>query len=479
MEQLNTFYDKIENPIDNKSKWNKILNIYSSSYDFNDFYEKMTEVNKSTNPYYIKEDKEIFSLIMWSLWKSKVQGFSEEKIYNYISKGVFDSDIYDTIKTINGLESIKEYSRLSEVLLDESIRGYYSKFFNDDKGNITITSNFDIINDYTYNTVFTVTVGGINLYKFLSDYVNYCLDKELDFLIKFNEYGKYINVNIYASLFNVKEIENAISIVMKENYAFHYDNIYNVLSGDIDDYLSIRNRTYFNQTDYNNSRCLVLFKSFDGVMYNYILNHLNVIVSYKDGRMNLLDYISNNVTDRILHELINKQIKTEAEYYTLANSTDLTNLRKFINEKIFQNIEDILAQDLYLKENDYKVSVELNDSKTFDIDASVFMYAIRTLTSALIPKDNSIEKAFKVRIKNECLFQKIDPEKFCLDKPFTEKLLYNEGAMKAYEDELSSIKTELNRLSELEGMFNGTATSEERQKIAANMKELLDHFSDK
>lgn len=478
MEQLNTFYDKIENPIDNKSKWNKMLNIYSSSYDFNDFYEKMTEVNKSTNPYYIKEDKEIFSLIMWSLWKSKVQGFSEEKVYNYISKGIFENDIYDTIKTINGLESIKEYSRLCEVLLDESIRRYYSKIFNDDKGNITITSNFDIINDYTYNTVFTVTVGGINLYKFLSDYVNYCLGKELDFLIKFNEFGKYINVNIYASPFNVKEIENAISIVMKENYAFHYDNIYNVLSGDIDDYLSIRNRTYFNQTDYNNSRCLVLFKSFDGVMYNYILNHLNVIVSYKDGRMNLLDYISNNVTDRILHELINKQIKTEAEYYALANSSDLGNLRKFINEKIFQNIDDILAQDLYLKENDYKVRIELNDNKTFDIDASVFMYAIRTLTSALLPKDNSIEKAFKVRIKNECLFQKIDPEKFCLDKTFTEKLLYNESAMKAYEEELSSIKTEINRLSELEGMFNGTATSEERQKIAANMKELLEHFSE-
>ena len=34
------FYNKIENPIDNKSKWNKLLSIYSASYDFDDFEKK-------------------------------------------------------------------------------------------------------------------------------------------------------------------------------------------------------------------------------------------------------------------------------------------------------------------------------------------------------------------------------------------------------------------------------------------------------
>ena len=47
MEQLTTFYDKIENPIDNKDKWNKMISLYSSSYDFNDFCDKVTDKNKS------------------------------------------------------------------------------------------------------------------------------------------------------------------------------------------------------------------------------------------------------------------------------------------------------------------------------------------------------------------------------------------------------------------------------------------------
>jgi hypothetical protein len=65
MDDLREFYNSIENPIDNKYKWNSLLNLYCSSYDFNDFYEKVTYINKSTNPYYMNDDKENFSLLMY------------------------------------------------------------------------------------------------------------------------------------------------------------------------------------------------------------------------------------------------------------------------------------------------------------------------------------------------------------------------------------------------------------------------------
>ena len=472
------FYDKIENPIDNKSKWNKILSIYSSSYDYNDFEKEITKVNKSTNAYYINDDKEKLSLIMWSVFKSKLLGFSEEKVYDYKNRNIFESNIYDIIKTISELDSVKEYSKLQEILLDEEIKSYYENFFSIEDNNVTLASSFEVANDYSYNTVFTVTVGAANLYKFLIDYINSISSKEGDFLIKFNECGKYIIVNIYSSIFNLTDVYDSLSVVMKENYGFHYDNIYNVLSGDLDDYISIKNRTYFNLNDYNNSRCLVIFKSLDSVLYSYVVNHLDIMVSYKDGKMNILDYISNSVTDRVLQELISRTAKTNKDYYDLANSDEINKLRKYINDRITSNMTDILKDNLYLKDGDYKVSVVLGDNKAFDIDASVFMYAIRNLTNTLILKDSGIDRAFKIRIKNECIFKKVDPNKFCLDKSFTDKLLYNEDVMKAYEDELNNIKSDITKLNELEGMFTGTATSEERQQIAANMKDLLEHFNE-
>ncbi len=477
MDDLKAFYDKIENPIDNKNKWNRLINMYSSSYDFNDFYQKVTYVNKSTNPYYITDDKERFSLLMWSLWKKSVLGLSEEKIKYYISKNVFNQSIYDVLNDVFPLDSIKEYSKLKEVLLNDNIRGYFSKFFYENEGNVTLASSFDILTDYTYNTVFTITVGGVNLYKFLLDFTNSCLENEINFYIKYNEFGKYINVNIYSTIDNLKRIEKIISVIKKENFAFHYDNIYNLLSGDIDDNLSIRNRAFYNPTDYNNNRCLVLFKSFDSVIYNYVINHLNILVSFKEGRMNLLDYISYNVTDRVIHQLISKSVKTEADYYNIANSRDLSNLRKYINEKVSLNLKDVLADKLYLKNNDDKIIVKLNDEKSLDIEVSVYMYAIRTLTETLLLKDNAIEKAFKIRIKNECEYQKIDPNKFCLDKTFSNRILIDETKIKGYEEELSSIQTEINRLNELEKLFED-GSPEARQQLSVSMKEMSDLFEE-
>ena len=179
MDDLRAFYNKIENPIDNKYKWNRLINLYAESYDFNDFYQKVTFVNKSTNPYYIRDDKENFYLMMWSLWKKNILSLSDDKLKGYISKNIFNQTVYDVINKVSELDSIKEFSKLREVLLDDDIRVYFSKFVYENLGNIVLASNFDLINDYKYNTVFTITVGGVNLYKFLFDFVQNSLENEL------------------------------------------------------------------------------------------------------------------------------------------------------------------------------------------------------------------------------------------------------------------------------------------------------------
>ena len=91
MDELKEFYDSIENPIDNKSKWNNLLNLYCSSYDFNDFYQKVTYENKSITPYYMSDDKDQFNLLMFNLFKEKLLSLDEDTIKHNISKGVFNS----------------------------------------------------------------------------------------------------------------------------------------------------------------------------------------------------------------------------------------------------------------------------------------------------------------------------------------------------------------------------------------------------
>ena len=472
MDELKEFYDRIENPIDNKSKWNNLLNLYCSSYDFNDFYQKVTYVNKSITPYYMSDDKDHFNLLMFNLFKEKLLSLDEDTIKHNISKGVFNFQIYDLITYMISVNEITEYTKLRDVFNNELFKAYYSKFFYDVDGNVVLASGFDVINDYSYNTVFTITVGGVNLYKYIYDLVSSFLENDMSFYIKFSEFGKYINVNIFTSLDKIKKLVKILNTTKKENYSFHYDNIYNLLSGDIDESLSIRNRSFFNQNDYNNSRCLLLFKSLDSVIYNYVVNHLNVLVSYKDGRMNLLDYISSSVTERVVHELISKNVKTESDYYNIANSTELINFKELINSKVSEGLKDLLKDRLYLKDGEEKITIKLSENRSLDIDNSIYMYAIRTLTSPLIIKDKSIEKAFRIRIKNECEYEKIDPNKFCLDKTFSNKVLYDEDKIKSYEDELASVQKELDRLNELDRLFED-GSPEARARIASEMKDLV------
>jgi hypothetical protein len=223
---------------------------------------------------------------------------------------------------------------------------------------------------------------------------------------------------------------------------------------------------------------MILFKSFDSVIFNYVVSHLSILVSYKGGRMNLLDYISNLVTDKVVQQLVKTSVKTETDYFAIVNSKDLGTFRAYINDRIYTTLRDVLKDKLYLRDGEDKITIKLNDKKSLDIDCSVYMYAIRSLTPTLLLKDYSIEKSFRIRIKNECGYVKVDPAKFCLDASFTKKALFDENKMTSYEKKVKSIKNDINKLNDLEKLFKDDDTPENRKKISTSMQELMNMFED-
>ena len=126
MDDLKALYLQIENPMDNKIKWNKLLNIYSTSSNYEDFYLNVTKKNKKESALlYDVEDKKTFCLVMWSMWKAKILSFSEDKLRELVESKKFDYDIYDVISKVRNLESIKTYSDLQQVLKDPDINKYF------------------------------------------------------------------------------------------------------------------------------------------------------------------------------------------------------------------------------------------------------------------------------------------------------------------------------------------------------------------
>lgn len=477
MEDLKELYLRIENPMDNKIKWNKLLNIYSASLDYEDFYSRVTKKDKKDNALlFDNEDKKTFCLIMWSIWKNKVLNFFEDELRELVEKKEFDYDIYDVIGKVRNLESVKSYSDLQQILTDPNINKYFSELFDDFNHKVLVFSDFDIKSNLSFNTVFSIKIDAIKLYKILKIYINECLQREMPYYIKYKEAGKEVFVNFYSTIEDFKRNEEILKIIKKENYMYFHSN-YDILSGNLDDAIALRNKDIFNTYQYARERSLIFFKSFDSVTYEYVTNHLNILVSYKDGRMNITEYLATYVMEKVIGQIVDNTIKTSQDYFYIANSEDLINLRKYVKDKLSISIKDILKDRLYLKPNDTEIPLKLNDNKTIKIPIETILCGIRNLTMTLISKDNTIEKSYRIRIKNECQFYGVDYDKFCLDSGFVKKLFYNKKTFDHYQKEIESIHNDIKKVESLENLISSEIDDETRSKIYDSMNELNKIFN--
>ena len=476
MDDLKTLYFRIENPIDNKVKWNKLLNIYSASYDYEDFSSRVIKKENDSQVFYDSDDKKQFCLMLWSLWKNKVLAIKDDELRNKVENKEFDYDIYDLITTVRSLDSVKTYEALKEVLKNPIINKYFSELFDDFNHKVCIYSDFNIKKDINYNTVLSIKIDASRLYKVLKQYINECIGYDMTYYIKCNECGKKIIVNFYTTVEQFKNNEAILSVLRKENNSYFYETN-DLLSGGLSDFISLRSKDYYNPYQYLKERSLILFKAFDSVTYEYVLNHFSILVSYKEGRMTIADYISTYVMEKVVTQFIQESIKTKEEYFSFTNSEDLIKLKDYIKDKLSKSIKAILKDRLYLKKDKDTITLKLNDSKNIKIDKDIIMRAIRSLTLTLLNKDNSLEKAYRIRIKNECQFYKVDYEKFCLDEGFAKKLFYNKNEFDGYQSELDRIHKEIEKVESLEALMSSEINDDTREKISNSMSELRQIFN--
>ncbi len=445
MDDLKNLYFRIENPINNRIKWNKILSLYSTSLNYENFYNQITYKDDSNNIVtYNQKDKEEFYLYMWSIWFRKIKTLSDDDIRDLIEKKIFDYDIYDTISELDNLETVDSYTKIMKVLTSSNINKYFSNFFDDFNHKIVVYSDFNIKNDASYNTVLTIKIDSDFLYKILSTYVNKCIKSHIPYYFKYSEYTDDIVVSIYSTIDNLCLNVKILEDIKNEYNLYFYDN-YDLLLGSINEAITIRNKDYYNSYQYYKERSLILFKSLDSVIYEYLLNHLDLKVSYKDKKLDVLDYLATSVMEIVVNDLVEKSVRSTSEYFSVANSQDLINFKKYIKDRLLSNMKQILNDRLYLKLNNEKITIVLNKYKNLKIEVDVIMSCIRGLTQVLISIDNNLVEAFKTRIKNECQFFKVDYEKFCLDIGFAKKIMFNREKYRNYKKEIERIHDEITR----------------------------------
>lgn len=475
MEELKSLYFEIENPLDNKIKWSKILNFYSKSLNYEDFYSAVVRNKTDSNNYFNEDSKKVFSLFMWSLFKNKLLSYKDLELRNLIEKEFFDSSIYDAIKKVGDLESINTFEDLEKVLTDPIINRYFSEIFDDFTGRVIISSDFDLLSKKKLDTVISLRVDPQFLYVIVKNYVEECIKQEIPYYIRFEEKSKKIVINFYSNVEKFKLNTSIIRMIIKEHFSYVLENK-DLLSANIDKHIAVRSMFNYDLTEFSKSRTSIIYKSLDSVLYDYVVNHQHILVAYKEGRMNITEYLATVVMETIINQIISDSIASKDEYYLLANSKDFVEMKDFIKNKLMLEMPQILKNRLYLKNSDEVVNFNINEEKSMEIEVEIFMSAIRNLTTILMAKDNMLEKYFRIRIKNECDYAKIDPLKFSLEQSFKNTLFFEKKKYDEYEKTLEIINSDIEKIKAYEKLIEEEQTEEDRKKIKDVYQELISNF---
>ena len=124
MDDLKVLYFNIENPIDNKLKWQKILNTYSISSNFKDFYSKITDREHDSKICYDEDGKKNFYLMMWSIWKKKILSIKESQLGELVASKDFSGVFKYLDRYYNQLfpyKHMRQERGLSEVDVEDII----------------------------------------------------------------------------------------------------------------------------------------------------------------------------------------------------------------------------------------------------------------------------------------------------------------------------------------------------------------------
>ncbi len=477
MEDLKSLYLEIENPLDNKVKWSKIINFYSKSLNYEDFYSSIVREKSDQKTYYDEDSKNNLILFLWSNFKHRLLSLEDKEIVKLIDDRVFSSTVFDVIKKLKELKSITKYEDLLEVLTDPQIVRYFNELYYDFTKSVVISSDFRILSKESMNTVLSMRVDPKYLYLIVKGYIDECIKYEMPYYIKFDEFSKKVVINFYTTISNYRTNLSILNMLKKENFSYFFENK-DLLSANIGKFIAVRHMNLYNNYDFSREKTSIIFKSFDSVLYDYVINHPNILVAYKAGRMNITEYLASFVMEKIIGQIISDNASSKDEYYLLANSKELTDLKTKIKEKLYFDMKNILKDRLYLKNSDEIIPFEFTKEKTINIDVDIFMVAIRNLISILITKDSNLEKLFRIRIKNECEFLHVDPLKFSIGYSFKELLLFNKEKYDDYNKELELINNDMNKIKEYERLINSENKDELRDRIKDAFNDALNAFTE-
>ncbi len=482
MKELKLIYDLVNSPVEDINIWEKIVNVYSLSQDFDDFYRKINNISNKTSLLEVTNtEREEFLVKCFNIWKNNVLNLNSSQIDFLIKDQVVDNDfanlkdIFLTFGETNSIYNVKK------ILINPIIKHYFNNFFTKLNNGYFINSHIDILESSEYIFFLSININVNRLYSFLTHFIDVCNMNKLPFLFKYTEKNNSDETfTLYVSANNIKKYIDVLSIIRKEHFSIFGNTLEpDILMGRYKSWLGCGNRGSSIGFDYLESRSNLIFNSIDDIIYNHVINNFNLEINYKAGKLTLKEYICSAVAYDELNKLVNSETNGDIVRYYSINYNEINELREYLTDKLMQNIESVIRQYERLNNEKSVVVIALKNNRVLNISATTLMSAIRRLTPTLMHKDALLLEKLKTRIKNECTYLGIDPVKLCFDKKIIDNLFSEDDTMYRVFSKIGEMKRVINNIKYVSDMSEADEVSkEQRSTVTKAMKELDKIFSD-
>lgn len=448
--ELMELYDKINNPIDDLSVIEKLINAYAnSSKGLGGYYRQLTKTaqKEHNKGQYYPYDADKFYSMLFNKWKNSIVAMTREEFIELYKRGSYGQDFIkmrEYLKNISDVSTMKEaneilYGKKGDKELEDALEKYDWQSLGIGSGWVHVCSKYLTAKKDQFPNVehrLYLNTESLDTYKMTTYLVEKCDEHKLPYYFKFDKYAdRDDTIVIYSSTENLMKYIEILQEIKKE----HPDLVSKfkeppVLTGKIDGWIGYGSEPAKTPDGKNHSfnkvRSKILEETIGKVTKKWIMNHRNQQITYHGQTMSFQDYIAVKSTKKLLADLERRYSNYGQDDIETINRLgySLQDLKSPQNKQnIFNVLRDRMGTLLTKVCNGtYEVTDEIvmkvrngNQIKFRGYDLEDI---IKELSVNISKGDPNFISSIQAEIKNNARQYGIDSNNFCFDIKARERI---------------------------------------------------------
>ena len=460
--KITELYNKLNNPIDDLSIIEKLINAYANSSKGSFYSQLVRTVHKEHNKgQYYREDADRFYAMLFNKWKNSIVAMTKEEFNELYKKGSYGKDFIkmrNYLKNIPDVSTMKEaneifYGSKQDKELESALEKYSWRALGEGSGWVHVCSRYLTAKKDKYPKVehrLYVNTESLDTYKMATYLIEKCDEHHLPYYFKLDEWGNRDDtIVIYSSTENLTKYIEILQEIKKE----HPELVARtkeppILAGKIDGWIGYGSEpdktSDGKRQSFNSVRAKLLEYSIGKVTKQWIMDHRNLQVTYQGQKLNFQELIAMKSTEKLISELETRYLSYERDDKKAAQANGTTYNPKTVNDLLGYTLKDIKSPQF--KQNVYNVlknsfrndlpkicngsykdmdEIEMNvrNGKKITFRGHYLEEVIQELSKNISKNDPSFIRAVQSEIKNNTKQYGIDSDRFCLDIKAREKIM--------------------------------------------------------